>query len=79
MIDREAPGLAEAMRLVNPPRRLSRQAGTRDTALVLNTPGSAKGAIETLDAVLDVLPTPYGSWSTTPIPSPRPPCPGVTA
>ena len=25
-------------------------------ALVLNTPGSSKGCLETLDAVLDVLP-----------------------
>ena len=57
VIDREAPGLAEAMRLVNPLGRLSRAvAGTLDTALVVNTPGSSKGCIETLDAVLDVLP-----------------------
>jgi len=58
-IDREAPGLAEAMRLCNPKGlgRLSRAiAGTRDQALVLNTPGSTKGAIETLDAVLDIVP-----------------------
>jgi molybdopterin biosynthesis enzyme MoaB len=40
-IDREAPGLAEAMRLVNPLGRLSRGvAGTIGSALVLNTPGS---------------------------------------
>jgi molybdopterin adenylyltransferase len=57
VLDREAPGLAEAMRLVSPLGRLSRAvAGTRGTALVLNTPGSSKGAIETLEAVLDVLP-----------------------
>ena len=50
------PGLAEAMRLVNPLGRLSRAvAGTRGTALILNTPGSSKGCIETLDAVLDVV------------------------
>lgn len=56
-IDREAPGLAEAMRLVSPLGRLSRAvAGTLGAALVLNTPGSTKGCIETLDAVLDVVP-----------------------
>lgn len=58
-IDREAPGLAEAMRLCNPEGlgRLSRAvAGTRGEALILNTPGSTSGAVETLDAVLDVLP-----------------------
>jgi molybdopterin adenylyltransferase len=57
VLDREAPGLAEAMRLVSPLGRLSRaMAGTRGAALVLNTPGSSTGAIETLEAVLDVLP-----------------------
>jgi molybdenum cofactor synthesis domain-containing protein len=54
---REAPGMAEAMRLVSPLGRLSRAAaGTIGQALVLNTPGSTGGAIETLDAVLDVVP-----------------------
>ena len=57
VLDREAPGLAEAMRGVSPLGRLSRAvAGTRGTALILNTPGSPKGAIETLEAVLDVIP-----------------------
>lgn len=57
VLEREAPGLAEAMRLVSPLGRLSRAvAGTVGTALVLNTPGSTKGCIETLDAVLDVIP-----------------------
>ncbi len=56
-LDRQAPGLAEAMRLVSPLGRLSRAvAGTAGTALVLNTPGSTKGCVETLDAVLDVVP-----------------------
>src|SRR5688572_11105830 len=56
-IDREAPGLAEAMRLVNPLGRLSRAvAGTLGEALVLNTPGSTTGAVECLEAVLDVVP-----------------------
>jgi molybdopterin adenylyltransferase len=57
VIDREAPGMAEAMRLVSPLGRLSRAvAGTVGEALVLNTPGSTKGCVETLDAVLDVVP-----------------------
>ncbi len=57
VIDREAPGLAEAMRLVNPLGRLSRGiAGTVGTALILNTPGSTKGCVECFEAVADVLP-----------------------
>ncbi len=59
VIDREAPGLAEAMRLCNPKGlgRLSRAiAGTRGRTLILNTPGSTKGTVETIEAVLDVLP-----------------------
>ncbi|MDQ4070809.1 MAG: MogA/MoaB family molybdenum cofactor biosynthesis protein [Actinomycetota bacterium] len=58
VLDREAPGLAEAMRLANPAKgRLSRGvAGTSGQCLVLNTPGSSAGAIESLDAVLDILP-----------------------
>jgi molybdenum cofactor synthesis domain-containing protein len=57
VLEREAPGLAEAMRLVSPLGRLSRAvAGTHGQSLVLNTPGSTKGCIETLDAVLDVVP-----------------------
>jgi molybdopterin adenylyltransferase len=57
VIEREAPGLAEAMRLVSPLGRLSRGvAGIRGRAIVLNTPGSPKGCVEQLEAVLDVLP-----------------------
>lgn len=59
VIERDAPGLAEAMRLVNPNGlgRLSRAvAGTRGQCLIVNTPGSTKGAVETVDAVLDVIP-----------------------
>jgi molybdenum cofactor synthesis domain-containing protein len=57
VLDRDAPGLAEAMRLVTPLGRLSRAAaGTVGRALVLNTPGSTAGCIECLDAVLDVVP-----------------------
>jgi molybdenum cofactor synthesis domain-containing protein len=57
VLEREAPGLAEAMRQVNPLGRLSRAtAGTIGQALVLNTPGSTSGSVETLEAVLDVVP-----------------------
>jgi molybdopterin adenylyltransferase len=57
VLDREAPGLAEAMRAVNPLGRLSRaRAGTRGRALVINTPGSVNGAVECLEAVIDVIP-----------------------
>jgi molybdopterin adenylyltransferase len=57
VLDRDAPGLAEAMRLVSPLGRLSRGvAGTKERALVCNVPGSPKGAVECLEAVLDVIP-----------------------
>jgi len=58
VLDRQAPGLAEAMRAVNPaPGRLSRAvAGTLGRCIVLNTPGSSAGAAECLGAVIDVLP-----------------------
>ena len=58
VLDREAPGLAEAMRAANPAKGpLSRGvAGTVDRCIVLNTPGSTAGAVESVDAVLDVLP-----------------------
>ncbi len=57
VIEREAPGLSEAMRLVNPLGRLSRsRAGTAGRSVILNCPGSPRGAVENLDAVLDVLP-----------------------
>ena len=57
VLDRDAPGLAEAMRLVSPLGRLSRAiAGTVGAALVLNVPGSPKGAVECIGAVLDVVP-----------------------
>ena len=57
VIERDAPGLAEAMRLVSPLGRLSRGiAGVRGHAIILNTPGSPRGCVEQLDAVLDILP-----------------------
>ncbi|CAN5446863.1 MogA/MoaB family molybdenum cofactor biosynthesis protein [soil metagenome] len=57
VIEREAPGLAEAMRLVSPLGRLSRGiVGIRGKAIICNTPGSPKGCVEQLSAILDVLP-----------------------
>jgi molybdopterin adenylyltransferase len=57
VIEREAPGLAEAMRLISPFGRLSRGvAGIRGSSIICNTPGSPKGAVEQIDAVIDVLP-----------------------
>jgi len=56
VIEREAPGIAEAMRLCNPLGRLSRGvAGVRGDAIIINTPGSPKGCVEQLGAVIDVL------------------------
>jgi molybdenum cofactor synthesis domain-containing protein len=61
VIDREAPGLAEAIRRVSDTGdrgfgMLSRGVcGTRGEALVVNTPGSSGGAVEALEAVLGVV------------------------
>lgn len=61
VIEREAPGLAEAMRAVtfgvNPHGMLSRGvAGIVGRTLVINLPGSVKGVLESLDAVAAALP-----------------------
>lgn len=57
VVEREAPGLAEAMRLTNPLGRLSRGiVGIRGRAVICNTPGSPAGCVEQLAAILDVLP-----------------------
>lgn len=61
VIEREVPGLAEGMRAaslaVTPMAMLSRAvAGIRGRTLVVNLPGSPKGAVECLSAVLPVLP-----------------------
>ena len=77
-IDREAPGLAEAMRLISPLGRLSRGiCGTIGTSLVLNTPGSTKGCVETFDAVADVVPHAVRLMFDNADPHPHPEKPSV--
>ena len=61
IIEREAPGLAEAMRAaslrVTPHAMLSRiVTGIRKKTLIINLPGSPKGAVENLQVVIPVLP-----------------------
>ena len=60
VMEREAPGLAEAMRAagraITPMADLSRGVfGVRGRTLIVNLPGSPKGATESLEAVLGVL------------------------
>jgi molybdenum cofactor synthesis domain-containing protein len=60
VIDKEAPGLAEAMRLASAAKSkhavLSRAvAGIRGKVLIINLPGSPKAAVENLETVLPVL------------------------
>jgi molybdenum cofactor synthesis domain-containing protein len=61
VIDREAPGLAEAMRAaslqITPHAMLSRAvAGIRGTMLIVNLPGSPKAVRENLETILPALP-----------------------
>jgi molybdenum cofactor synthesis domain-containing protein len=57
VLEREAPGLAEATRATSPLGRLSRgRAGIVGRCVILNVPGSPAGAEESLAAVIDVLP-----------------------
>lgn len=60
VIEREAPGLAEAMRMasleITPHAMLSRAlAGIRAQTLIINLPGSPKGALENFRVVAPVL------------------------
>ena len=60
VIERETPGLAEAMRRTGmektPTAMLSRAAaGIRKSTLIVNLPGSEKGARESLEAILPAL------------------------
>ena len=61
VIDREIPGLAEVMRSegrkATPFAALSRAvAGSCGTTLIVNLPGSPKGAVESLDAIANLIP-----------------------
>jgi molybdopterin adenylyltransferase len=60
VIDREAPGLAEAMRSIGAVKNefawLSRGvAGLKGSTLILNLPGSERGATESLISILKLL------------------------
>ncbi|MFZ9696868.1 MAG: MogA/MoaB family molybdenum cofactor biosynthesis protein [Ilumatobacteraceae bacterium] len=57
VIDRLAPGLAEAMRSINPLGRLSRGvAGIVGNAIIVTLPGSPRGCVEQLESIIDVIP-----------------------
>jgi molybdenum cofactor synthesis domain-containing protein len=61
VIDREIPGFGEVMRArgreSTPLAALSRSlAGTRGSVLIVNLPGSPKGAVESLDAIVELVP-----------------------
>jgi len=61
VLDREIPGFGELMRSrgrkATPLATLSRAlAGTRGRVLIVNLPGSPKGAVESLDAIVELVP-----------------------
>ncbi|HEX6222275.1 MAG TPA: MogA/MoaB family molybdenum cofactor biosynthesis protein [Acidimicrobiia bacterium] len=61
VLEREAPGLVQAMIArgleATPMAALTRaKAGTVGNSLVINLPGSPRGAIENLEAVMDIIP-----------------------
>ncbi len=71
VIERLAPGLAEAMRAASiaktPHAMLSRAvAGIRGTVLIVNLPGSPAGAVENLQVILPVLPHAVELLSSSP-------------
>ncbi len=61
ILHKEIPGFGERMRargaLATPMAALSRAlAGTRGSVLIVNLPGSPKGAVESLDAIVELVP-----------------------
>jgi molybdopterin adenylyltransferase len=61
VLDREIPGFGELMRVrgrkSTPLATLSRAiAGTRGRVLIVNLPGSPRGAVESLDAIVELVP-----------------------
>ncbi|HXS97045.1 MAG TPA: MogA/MoaB family molybdenum cofactor biosynthesis protein [Candidatus Limnocylindrales bacterium] len=61
ILDREIPGFGEQMRAhgrrFTPLAALSRSlAGVRGTTVIVNLPGSPKGALESLDAIVELVP-----------------------
>jgi molybdenum cofactor synthesis domain-containing protein len=61
VIEREIPGLAERMRIEGskhtPLAALSRGlTGVRRNVLIVNLPGSPQGAVESLDAIVELVP-----------------------
>jgi molybdopterin adenylyltransferase len=61
VIEREIPGLSEVMRAegrkITPLAALSRGlAGVRGQSLIVNLPGSPKGAVESFDAIAKLIP-----------------------
>ena len=60
-IDREIPGFGERMRAAGmqftPKSLLSRSlAGTRKRVLIINLPGSPRGAVQSLNAIVELVP-----------------------
>ena len=66
LIDKEVPGLAEAMRFEG--YKLTHKAllsrgicGIRRKTLIINLPGSSKGALQSLEVILGILPHALGT------------------
>ena len=65
VLDKQLPGIGERMRAEgikhNPRAILSRGvAGVRGETLIVNLPGSPRGAVESLDTIADILPHAVG-------------------
>jgi molybdopterin-guanine dinucleotide biosynthesis protein MobB len=89
VLDREIPGLAEEMRrasaAITPHALLSRAvAGIRSETMIVNLPGSPKGAIENLAAIWAAIPHGVAKMKGDPadcadtLPAKRLPCPALS-